>query len=255
MTGEPVIHFEDVAFAHPGGATILRGLNLSIATGETTAIVGRSGAGKTTILKTGQPPAVADRRAASLSRAATRRMGSDPAAPTHRLRVAGRRALPAHDRRGKRVARPAARALAGRSHASARTAAPRDGRAARRRRSRPGVPANCREGSGSGSARPRARHRSTDPADGRTVRRARSDYAHGSPARVRALQQQLRTTVVMVTHDMARSVRTRPARRRDRRRRADRLRPPAAVARVHGSSRAARCVERRFRSSPGGADA
>src|SRR5215213_280844 len=51
VTGQAVIRFEEVAFAHPGGATILRRLDLSIATGETTAIVGRSGAGKTTILR------------------------------------------------------------------------------------------------------------------------------------------------------------------------------------------------------------
>jgi osmoprotectant transport system ATP-binding protein len=48
---EPVIRFEGVAFAHPDGATILHHLNLSFAPGETTAIVGRSGAGKTTILR------------------------------------------------------------------------------------------------------------------------------------------------------------------------------------------------------------
>src|SRR5215207_5553436 len=51
VTVDAVIRFEEVAFAHPGGATILRHLNLSIAPGETTAIVGRSGAGKTTILR------------------------------------------------------------------------------------------------------------------------------------------------------------------------------------------------------------
>ena len=184
VTGEPVIHFEDVAFAHPGGATILRGLNLSIATGETTAIVGRSGAGKTTILRLVNR-LLLPTGAASSSRAATRRMGSDPAAPKHRIRAAGRRALPAHDRRGKRVAGPAAGAMAGRSHEGARTATAR----------LVGLPAGDLRGpsasrtvgraAAAGGPRPRACHRSADPADGRTVRRARSDDAHGSPPRVR----------------------------------------------------------------------
>src|SRR5919201_5398714 len=47
----PAIEFRDVAFSRPGGRAVLEGLTLSIDRGETLALVGRSGAGKSTILK------------------------------------------------------------------------------------------------------------------------------------------------------------------------------------------------------------
>jgi osmoprotectant transport system ATP-binding protein len=46
-----LVEFDDVGFTHPGGAAVLGHLNLQIGAGETVALVGRSGAGKTTVLK------------------------------------------------------------------------------------------------------------------------------------------------------------------------------------------------------------
>jgi len=46
-----IVRFDDVAFRRNGGPPILSRFNLTIASGEIVAIVGRSGAGKTTVLK------------------------------------------------------------------------------------------------------------------------------------------------------------------------------------------------------------
>jgi len=45
------IRFEGVSFAYPGGAPVLRDLNLTIPAGASLALVGLNGAGKTTIVK------------------------------------------------------------------------------------------------------------------------------------------------------------------------------------------------------------
>jgi osmoprotectant transport system ATP-binding protein len=45
------VTFSDVSFAYPGGAPILERFDLAVEPGEVVAVVGRSGAGKTTILK------------------------------------------------------------------------------------------------------------------------------------------------------------------------------------------------------------
>jgi osmoprotectant transport system ATP-binding protein len=46
-----LVRFEDVAFVRDGRPPVLTGFNLSVDSGEMIAIVGRSGAGKTTVLK------------------------------------------------------------------------------------------------------------------------------------------------------------------------------------------------------------
>jgi ABC-type multidrug transport system fused ATPase/permease subunit len=46
----PDLAFEDVSFAYAGDATVLRDFSLRVAPGETVAIVGPSGAGKTTVI-------------------------------------------------------------------------------------------------------------------------------------------------------------------------------------------------------------
>ena len=45
------LEFRDVSFARPGGTRVLEHFNLTVAQGEVVALVGRSGAGKSTILK------------------------------------------------------------------------------------------------------------------------------------------------------------------------------------------------------------
>jgi osmoprotectant transport system ATP-binding protein len=45
------VEFNHVTFAHPGGSAILRDLVLSVPRGQSLALLGRSGSGKTTVLK------------------------------------------------------------------------------------------------------------------------------------------------------------------------------------------------------------
>ena len=51
VTDSPAIEFRDVSYVAPGGQTVLSGLNLTVRTGETLVLLGRSGSGKTTTLK------------------------------------------------------------------------------------------------------------------------------------------------------------------------------------------------------------
>jgi osmoprotectant transport system ATP-binding protein len=47
----PTVEFRDVSFTRPGGLRVLDRFNLAVGAGEVVALVGRSGAGKSTILK------------------------------------------------------------------------------------------------------------------------------------------------------------------------------------------------------------
>ncbi|MBO0723684.1 MAG: ATP-binding cassette domain-containing protein, partial [Blastocatellia bacterium] len=49
--GEAAIEFDSVSYRHPNGPAVLEEFSLAISRGDTLALVGRSGMGKTTILK------------------------------------------------------------------------------------------------------------------------------------------------------------------------------------------------------------
>jgi ABC-type multidrug transport system fused ATPase/permease subunit len=49
-TSEIAIEFANVSFRHPNGPLALDGFSLAIERGDTLALVGRSGTGKTTVL-------------------------------------------------------------------------------------------------------------------------------------------------------------------------------------------------------------
>ncbi len=69
----PALEFRDVSFTRPGGTPILQHFDLAVDAGEVVALVGRSGAGKSTHSQTRQPAAGADLRRRSSSKDASTR--------------------------------------------------------------------------------------------------------------------------------------------------------------------------------------
>lgn len=51
QAGTPFVQFRAVAFGYPGHAPVVQGISLALASGEVHCLVGRSGCGKTTLLK------------------------------------------------------------------------------------------------------------------------------------------------------------------------------------------------------------
>ena len=51
QAGTPFVEFRDVAFRYPGHAPVVKDIDLALAPGEVHCLVGRSGCGKTTLLK------------------------------------------------------------------------------------------------------------------------------------------------------------------------------------------------------------
>lgn len=49
LSGAPEVQVENLTYSYPGGAAVLKDLNLTLAPGTTTALVGTSGAGKSTL--------------------------------------------------------------------------------------------------------------------------------------------------------------------------------------------------------------
>ena len=106
VTETAAIVFERVSVAR-GGRPILNGVDLTLERGETVALVGRSGAGKSTILKLVNRLLTPDAGRILVSGRPTTELGSLRSAPERRLRPPGNRALPAHEHRREHRRRPA----------------------------------------------------------------------------------------------------------------------------------------------------
>ena len=91
------IEFDRVAYVQPSGVPVLEALTLDIRRGEVIALVGRSGAGKTTVLQLVNRLLLPQPGDVLVDGRDTTRVGSDRAAPVDRLCHSGRRAVSAHD--------------------------------------------------------------------------------------------------------------------------------------------------------------
>ena len=109
----PALEFRDVSFTRPGGTRVLDHFDLAVDDGEVLALVGRSGAGKTTHPQARQPAAAAGLPATCSSKGRSTREW-DPIRLRRRvgyvLQDVG--LVSAHDRRRQRRRRAAARRLA-----------------------------------------------------------------------------------------------------------------------------------------------
>ncbi len=146
------VAFREATYTLPGGRTILDRLSLEVGEGETLALLGRSGSGKTTALRLVNALLAPTAGYGPGRRPRHERVGSDPAPAADRLRDPGGRIVPApHGRRERR------------GRARARRAGPPSGsrRASTSCSSSSGFPpassrrddhTSCRAGSGSASA-------------------------------------------------------------------------------------------------------
>ena len=171
--------------------------------GDVLALVGRSGAGKSTLLRLVNRLPLPDRGEVHVEGRADAVVGSDRAAAAHRLRAAGRRAVPASDRRREHRLLGRVAGWTERAHRDA---------ASRNCSTLVSLPADLAgrwpdEISGGqrqrvGVARALAA-RPADPADGRAVRRARSRHAPRPASRVpRASRPRSARPSCIVTHDL-----------------------------------------------------
>ena len=149
-----VISFDNVSKSYGGAAPVLDRVSLDVRAREFLAIVGPSGSGKTTLLRL-------INRLIDPSAGAVRVEGEDvqsvdavDAAPAHRLRVPGRRPVPAHDGRGEHRHHAEAARLGRRADGGARRQAARAGAPRSRQASRPLSGAALRRRSASASASP-----------------------------------------------------------------------------------------------------
>ena len=204
MSPSAVVQFEAAGFGYPNRPPVLSGLTLSVEPGEIVVLVGRSGAGKSTILKLVNRLILPTSGTVRVEGRDTREWDGIRSAAPHRLRAAGRRAVSAHDRRRKRRPGAAPGAMGGRSHlARARTRCS-SWSACRRQRSRHAGPRSCPAANASGSAWP-GRSPSIPP-----ILLMDEPFGALDPVtRVELqreflrIQRQLGTTVILVTHDMS----------------------------------------------------
>ena len=168
----PIVQFEAVEFGYASRPPILSGFTLSIEPGEVIVLVGRSGAGKSTILRLVNRLILPSMGVVTVERTRHARVGLDSPETANRLRPAGRRTLSPHDGRRERRPRAAARTVADGASSGARPRALDAGGSAARHL-RDAAPLGAfRRSAAAGRRGPRARRRPAHPAHGRTVRRA-----------------------------------------------------------------------------------
>ena len=199
----PAIEFRNVSYSRPGSAPVLNHFDLSIESGEVMALVGRSGAGKTTVLKLVNRLLLPQAGHVLVEGKDTRDWDRDPASPRGRLCDSGRRAVSTHERGRQHRRGPAAGGMERGSRGGARH------RAARAHRAAAGVYAERWPHELSGGQRQRvgvARALAADP----PVLLMDEPFGALDPVtraelqdEFRRIQARVRKTVIIVTHDMS----------------------------------------------------